>query len=244
MRFDTLKETLLKAGIAPRHVTRYLRELDDHLADLTEAQREAGHDQDTARLRARALLGGDDELASAMLAQPGFKSWAARWPWAVFGLAPAPVMLAAVFAVALPLILIADLRGSMGSDVPAPAWFHFLANGAVLFANLALGPGLAAVLAAAAWRQRLNPKWPLLASVIIAILGVHMAAHFAPTGRSNSISIGVMQMFHLTHSVSLTPLRANPPESWTEFLIQFFLTLAPGLWLLWHQRFARPPELG
>ena len=35
MRFEALRETLLQGGIAPRHVRRYLRELDDHLADLT-----------------------------------------------------------------------------------------------------------------------------------------------------------------------------------------------------------------
>jgi hypothetical protein len=236
MRFESLRETLLKAGIAPRHVRRYLRELTDHLEDLASAEREAGRDEETALVAAVARLGGDDELASAMLAQPGFKSWATRWPWLVFGVAPPLAMLAAVFAVALPLVLIADLRGSMGPHgVPAPGWFLFLANGTVVFANLALGPGLAALLVAAAWRQRLNPKWPLLASVIIAILGVHMVARFAQTGRINSINIGVLM--ELSHAFGPS-LAAEAPI----FLAQFLLTLAPALWLLWHQRFARLTE--
>ena len=38
MPFEALSETLLRAGIAPRHVRRCLRELGDHLADLSEAQ--------------------------------------------------------------------------------------------------------------------------------------------------------------------------------------------------------------
>ena len=184
MRFDALRETLLKAGIAPRHVRRYVRELDDHLADLTQAQREAGHGDEDAAIRARALLGGDEELVSAMLAQPGFKSLPARAPWLVFGVAPPLAITALFLATALPLVLIADLRGSMGPHgAPAPSWFLFLANGTVLFANLALGPGLAALLVAAAWRQRLGWKWPLLAAVLIALLGAHMTASFPQAGR-------------------------------------------------------------
>ena len=32
--FHELRERLLNAGVAPRHVQRYLKELADHLADL------------------------------------------------------------------------------------------------------------------------------------------------------------------------------------------------------------------
>jgi len=72
MRFEALRETLLIAGIAPRHVRRYLRERDDHLADLTEAQRAAGHGNEDAAVRARALwaamrIGGGDVLSSPSL---------------------------------------------------------------------------------------------------------------------------------------------------------------------------------
>ena len=38
MRFDAVTEALLKGGIAPRHVRRYVRELDDHLDDLIRRQ--------------------------------------------------------------------------------------------------------------------------------------------------------------------------------------------------------------
>jgi hypothetical protein len=88
MRFETLRESLLHGGIAPRHVRRYLRELDDHLCDLTEAQRAAGHDEADAAARALALLGSEEELGAAMLAQPSLSSLPARAPWLVFGLLP------------------------------------------------------------------------------------------------------------------------------------------------------------
>ena len=43
MPFDTVAETLLKGGIAPRHVRRYIGELCDHLEDGI-AQQKAGPD--------------------------------------------------------------------------------------------------------------------------------------------------------------------------------------------------------
>lgn len=238
MPFDALRERLLRGGIAPRHVRRYLRELDDHLADLIEAQEQAGHDPADATARAHALLGEDNELASAMLAQSGFKSWAARWPWAIFGLAPAAVMPAAFFAAALPLVLIADLHGTLHKGAAIPGWFQSLASITTLFANLALGPGLVALLAAVAWRQRLDWKWPLLASVLVAIAGLHMDAQFSqPASRDNHIAISTLMRF--SHGLAL-----NLPLAAPLILAQFLLTLAPGLWLLWHQRFARRMEPG
>lgn len=240
MRFEALRERLLRAGIAPRHVRRYLRELDDHLADLTEAQAAAGHDPKDAALRARALLGEDDELASAMLAQPGLKSWMARWPWLVFGLAPPVTMLLAFFAAGLPLFLIARLHDMVGDHgrIAAPEWFQILAHVTALFSNLVLGPAFAGLLVLAAWRQRLNWKWPLLASGIIAIVGVHMVVHFAPPGqRGGGIGIGVLMW--LSHAFG--------PDLMTEapiFLAQFLLTLAPALWFMRHRQFARPMEPG
>ena len=83
MQFDALRETLLKGGFAPRHVRRYVRELDEHLDDLTAQQRQAGYDAEDAAIRARARLGNNTELACAMLEQKRFRSLAARAPWAV-----------------------------------------------------------------------------------------------------------------------------------------------------------------
>ena len=74
MRFEGLREILLKGGVAPRHVRRYLAELSEHLDDLTEKQRAQGYDGEDAALRARALLGEDRELAAAMLEQKSLRS--------------------------------------------------------------------------------------------------------------------------------------------------------------------------
>src|ERR1700761_3953986 len=88
MRFEALREILLKGGIAPRHVRRYLAELTEHLDDLTEKQRAQGYDGEDAALRARALLGEDRDLAAAMLEQKSLRSITVRAPWLVFGILP------------------------------------------------------------------------------------------------------------------------------------------------------------
>jgi len=38
-----LEERLLRAGVAPRHVRRYVAELRDHLADLRAEEERAGN---------------------------------------------------------------------------------------------------------------------------------------------------------------------------------------------------------
>jgi hypothetical protein len=57
-RFDRLSERLLRAGIAPRHVRRYVRELSDHFDDLCEMRRGAA--RDLPKPGAGAWLGHDD----------------------------------------------------------------------------------------------------------------------------------------------------------------------------------------
>ena len=51
MPFETVAETLLKGGIAPRHVRRYIGELCDHLEDGIAQQKAAGFDGEDARGR-------------------------------------------------------------------------------------------------------------------------------------------------------------------------------------------------
>ena len=55
--FETVREQLLKAGIAASHVNRYIVELREHLADLTAKERADGAPDATAK--ARTLMGGD-----------------------------------------------------------------------------------------------------------------------------------------------------------------------------------------
>ena len=86
--FDELRERLLRAGIAPRHVRRYLTELADHLADMRAEEERAGRSRADAEAAALIRLGGMDDLAKAVMEQRQFQSWCSRAPWAAFGFAP------------------------------------------------------------------------------------------------------------------------------------------------------------
>lgn len=95
--FVDLRERLLRAGVAPRHVRRYVKELTEHLADVIAEERRLGRNQSDAESAAFARLGGTDDLAKAMLDQPQLRSWSARAPWATLGLAPVACLAVAYF---------------------------------------------------------------------------------------------------------------------------------------------------
>lgn len=165
MRFDALTEQLLKAGVAPRHVRRYVRELNEHLDDLTAQQRAAGYNDEDARSRARARLGDDAELAHAMLARPGMKSWPARLPWLVFLILPPLVTLAA----AMPLYALAFLLGNAATKANQ-AMLITTSVTAMTAINVLAAPLIAAALVAVATRQRLHLIWPVLGIALLILL--------------------------------------------------------------------------
>ncbi|MGO8720256.1 MAG: permease prefix domain 1-containing protein [Acidobacteriaceae bacterium] len=67
--FYELRERLLRAGVVPRHVRRYLAELTDHLADLRAEEERAGRSRAEAESAALVRLGGIDDLSRAMIDQ-------------------------------------------------------------------------------------------------------------------------------------------------------------------------------
>src|SRR5580658_5648263 len=120
--FSELRERLLRAGVAPRHVRRYLTELGEHLADLTAEEERAGRSRAEAESAALIRLGSMDDLAKAMTGQRQFQSWSVRAPWATFGLAPI-FFLAGAWFIALLVLWFGWKMFLPGSDtpfVPAP----------------------------------------------------------------------------------------------------------------------------
>jgi hypothetical protein len=225
MQFENLRESLLKGGVAPRHVRRYLIELSEHLDDLTAQQREAGYDSEDARVSARARLGSDTELVAAMLEQKPLRSLAARAPWAVFGLLPPVAGIAAAFALIAPLALIARIaRMTSPGGIHAPLWFQKLAWAVTIVGTLALPPLLAAAFVMLSVRQRIASVWPLLAVVLLALLDLQFSAQFPPPGhRGGTLSIGAA--LWLVHPASLI-------NAWPLAPAQLLLTLLPTLWLI------------
>jgi hypothetical protein len=233
--FEPLRERLLRAGIAPRHVRRYLRELTEHLADLTAEQRAAGYDDDNAAIRARALLGDDAELAAAMEEQPGFRSIAARFPWLMFGVIPPlvmfictafPVLLVAIFA-KLTVILSLIERGTL-----EPAWLKAAIRLILETGNLLALPLAVLLMTIIVWRQRLSPAWLLLSLAVLWPLLLNAGIDFPATAemaRKSGASLSLGAGFSTRGSFA-------QPNSLLFTATHYSLALIPVACLLWKRR--------
>jgi hypothetical protein len=228
--FEALEDRLLRGGISPRHVKRYLRELREHLSDIAETHAAAGHDGPTAAARARAALGSDEVLADAMLEQRDFRALGARFPWLVFGALPVLAL-----ALALPwqilLLIVLTIFG-------APSLFPTPAEMVSFTGNFILVPAIVLLFVVIARRQRSSLRWPILTTAIIIILSPHWDSQTlagVPSGFS---------AFHVLYQYSGEAVRGGfaPPllsawwhlvaMQWATFVTQYLLILLPLAWLL------------
>ena len=174
--FESVREQLLRAGIAPRHAGRYVVELREHLVDLTARERGTGIDEKTAGERARAALGTDAQLVQAMIDKTP-RSLATRAPWAVFALLPVVALIAIIWAVANVMMhVLGPVHAAWPEGVP-DTYTGLIAT--VSFGtSYLLGPALAAGCIALAVRQRVSSAWVWVGLSLIALfgglLGIHM----------------------------------------------------------------------
>ena len=113
-QFESLGERLLRSGIAPRHVRRYLRELRDHYDDAIQEELRKGADRAAAEESASKRLGEADHLVESALARPELLSWSRRWPWVVYIVAPLLLFPAAFVATILAMVGL--------SQISCPEW--------------------------------------------------------------------------------------------------------------------------
>lgn len=192
--FDELRERLLRGGVAPRHVRRYLSELADHLADLRAEEALAGIGEADAQSAALDRLGGIDALAEAMIAQRPLQAMSARAPWAAFGLAPLAVLAGAYLVAGLILWtgwqIFLPGAPSPFRPIHGLAVYYFGVGrldyfGAPMFVGWAV-----AILAA---RQRSPALWPLFGLMLIALAGGVANFYGVPSavaGEAGHVGIG------------------------------------------------------
>jgi hypothetical protein len=185
-RFNDLGERLLQAGVAPRHMRRYLRELADHLSDLIAEEERAGHSREYAESAALQRLGTTDNLAKVMIERREFQAWSVRAPLAVFSLVPAGFLAIAWFVALLILWTgwkmfmpqadspfdgnIGPLYGIENAYFQTGRAIYF---GAPVFAGWVIG--MIAV------RQRMKPLWPVLGAAIVALIASAAQVHASRT---------------------------------------------------------------
>lgn len=156
-QFEKLADVLLRGGIAPRHVSRYVRELEDHYTDLEREARASGKSATEAEREALARVGSVDELAKAMLGRDDLKSVAAKYPGIVFGLLPTATLVASV--VAATLLLGAALGLFHAKDAPHPIipdWAGTVGQAWTVLTNYILPVVIGALVATFGVRQRMT----------------------------------------------------------------------------------------
>ncbi len=177
---DELREKLLREGVKPGVVRRYLAELEDHLDDLGGTR---------TREEALKRLGSADALAAAMLAQPGVRSWTARAPWATLALGP---LLGFVFLCFLPTLALYLGTRNFAADRDWPlAAARFL----VTFNEYVLPILIGWMAAAIALRQRAEPAWLLAGALLIALLGGGLIEQINLRGNNFGFGFQVLDPF-------------------------------------------------
>lgn len=157
--FADLREHLLRAGISPGRVRRYIRELSDHRADLIEYLEHHGRSRQQAEAEAMARLGTHDTLLLPMLADSRFRSVAARWPalaYLGFPLAAqiALIVLSAVLLVAAAPTPLRPVLPDLGAGI-ALLW---------LISSVVLSW----IVIFSAYRRRAAMHWPITAAFTVS----------------------------------------------------------------------------
>lgn len=194
--FLELRERLLREGVAPRHVRRYLDELADHLADLVAEETRAGRSQADAESAALVRLGNKDDLARAMTEKREFQSWCSRAPWAAFGLAPL-IALGGAWFVALFILWSGWKMFLPEATMPfipisdGIAIFYFGVGRLLYFdAPVLIGWGIGIIAA----HQRLKFIWPAVGLILMSLLSSMAHVHvsrLSAVGRGGQVSLGI-----------------------------------------------------
>jgi hypothetical protein len=231
--FHELRERLLRAGFAPRHVRRYLDELSDHFADLQAEELRAGLNPSDAESSALLRLGAVDDLSRAMLAKPHFRSWAARAPWAAFGLAPLfwmamAYLVACVYLFAGWRIFLPTAATPFGIHLSGPIYslenLYFQLGKCFYFASpVVVGWGIALIAA----RQRVATLWPMVSIFLITWIG--SAAQI----RANRFVVSGIG--HVGMNIDLISSLQSISDRSMHALVIFTLAALPYLFWRWQQ---------
>jgi len=238
-QFRRLSERLLHAGIAPRHVRRYVCELSDHFDDLVREEKEGGAGHELAATRALSRLGHEDDLAAAMLARPELRSFMARFPWAVFGLGPIILLALSVVGALYFEVWLLNHSGGVFTYLtgqrPGPASARLATRIYTVYNTLIVygGPLLFAWLFY--WmgtRQRMRPAWMLTGVVLICVLGGFQNLIFYDKGYVGGgvllIESGLISPFvHFTGDSFFSPF----PYAEGLARVAMNLAIAAGAWL-------------
>jgi hypothetical protein len=171
--FRELRWTLLRSGIAPKHVKGMLKELRHHYAELHEAATNSGLSPEAANDKAMADLGDPNLIVTEALAKPELQSWAQRWPWLIYGVLPlvTPIILTLSLGLLTIVAVDSDFIVSRTQARPVHTWIAEALHGMRLFIMYVLPVLLAAGWAGYAARRNAPLFGPTAAILLVAAGG-------------------------------------------------------------------------
>jgi hypothetical protein len=216
--FESLREALLRTGVAPRHARRAVLELDTHYHQLVAEGLARGDSEDAARIAAREVLGTDQVLIDRYAGMPELRAWSSRWPVAWFTLLPL-ISFIAIFVVAMvALCLIGWLMSGYLHHVHVSAGVSSRIDWvAHIFFLWVLPLSIGAAFAVLAYRQRVAFRWPAAGIAIVCCLVALLDVSVVLTGGEppGSVGGGIGISAHslpgqMAHAVSIMVLVVGP----------------------------------
>lgn len=228
-QLKTVAESLLRGGVAPRHVRRYVDELSDHYDDLVAAACNAGTSQADAERDALARIGTPNDLVTAMLARDDLKSLASKYPALVFSVGPT-VGLAlglGIFILAL-MAVIVSFRPQGESYSVVPENWRVIVGGWIFIGNYLMPILVAALIAKIGLEHRMRSQWILIGIGIAGFIGGFMDLGVqwpAVPGGPGEINFGL----------GLMPPYPNFGHGLGRAAMNILIVALPTLWLLRRQ---------
>ena len=182
---EGLRERLLRAGIASRHVRRYIGELRDHYDDALRDELEIRESRTAASLAAWVRIGDEESLAQSMLSRPEFRSTLARFPALIFGLGSVLAWVGTMALFSFGMWLLLDSNG--GTEINAPV---FLIKALLIVCSRVIPVALIAIMLALAAHQRLVSAWPWVGAALVALFyGTLDYSIIMTAGRMSSVGM-------------------------------------------------------
>jgi hypothetical protein len=216
--FESLREALLRMGVAPRHARRAVLELDSHFHRLVGEGLARGDGEEAARIAARELLGADEVLISRFADMPELRAWSSRWPAVWFTLVPLISFIALFVATMAVLCLIGEQMSPYLHHVHvsarASSRIDWVAN---IFFLWVFPLSIATAFAILAYRRRVALHWPVAGIAILccltALINVTVVLTGGATPGQVGAGIGISAQSlprQMAHAVSIMVLVVGP----------------------------------
>jgi hypothetical protein len=223
--FESLREALLRMGVAPRHARRAVLELDSHFRQLVQEGLQRGDSAEAARIVARELLGTDEVLISRYAGMPELRAWSSRWPAVWFTLVPLMSFIALFVAAMAILCVSGELMSGYLEHVHVSARVSSRIDWlAQIFFLWVLPLSIAGAFAALAYRQRAALPWPVAGITIVCCLVALINVSVVLTGGAPQGSVGA--------GIGISAL--SLPRQMAHAVSIMVLVVGP-LWIVWRR---------